>query len=150
MISAQGIIIRRNTVPITEVRDVTLPALTREAVERTRWQEADDAYRVGIRQYGALQFEINLVPGDTTHEGLIEAYGTGSEDTYEVLFGGGAEWSFSGFVESIVPQAPVDNALRATVTIRPADAVSFGVLSAFLLQETGGRLLQENDGRIVL
>jgi hypothetical protein len=128
-ISAHGTIIKRNTIAIAELKDITPPALTRKPIETTTHNSQDDSYVVGIRRKGELQFMLNFLPsGETTHDataGLLSAWATGSKDRYDVLFPDGAHWLFSGFVTQIAPKTPVDGSFDASVSIRPSGGQIF-------------------------
>lgn len=132
-ISAHGTLIKRNGTAIAELRDITLPTLTRKAIETTTQNSDDDSYVAGIRRKGELQFVMNFLPsgGDATpstqdaNTGLLAAWGTGQKDLYEVDFPDGALWQFSGFVSNIAPKAPVDGELSANVSIRPSGGQVF-------------------------
>jgi hypothetical protein len=128
-ISAHGTIIKRNGTAIAELRDITPPALTRKPIETTTHNSQDDSYVVGIRRKGELQFVMNFLPSaEVTHgtvSGLLEAWGTGSKDLYEIDFPDGAIWSFSGFVSNVAAKAPVDGELSANVSIRPSGGQVF-------------------------
>ena len=123
-ISAHGTIIKRNGVAIAELRDITVPALTRKALETTTHNSSDDSYVVGIRRKGDLSFVVNWLPsGEVTHgsvSGVLNAWATGSKDLYEIDFADGAVWQFSGFVSNIASKAPVDGVFEATITVRPS------------------------------
>lgn len=123
-ISAHGTIIKRNTIAIAELKDITPPPLTRKAIDTTTHNSDDDSYVVGIRRKGELQFMLNFLPsGEATHgatTGLLEAWATGSKDRYDIEFPDGSSWLFSGFVINIAPKAPVDGAFEASVSIRPS------------------------------
>jgi len=149
MISAHGMIIRRNHVTITEVRDVTPPPLRRKPSEKTLTTQDDDEYQMGLRQVGALSFELGLNVNEASHLGLIEAWSTGDEDEYEVQYPDGATWYFLGVVESIMPKAPVDGGLTAMVTIQPSGPIDLA-FAGFMLTEVDGFLLLETGGRILL
>jgi len=138
--SAQGTIIARSPDPnwpdnnpqggavtftaIGELRDITPPALTRNTIETTTHNEADDAFLVGIRRHGDLTFNVNFIPsgaafGHDHFTGLQKAWFTGSRDIYRLRFPDGTAWLFSGYVTNFAPSAPVDDRLSADVTIRP-------------------------------
>ena len=137
-ISAQGTVIARSIDPlwpdqnpqggsldfidIAELRDITPPALTRNEIEMTTHNEQDDAYIVGIRRHGNLEFNINWTPWDPSHDavdGLQQAYKDGTRDIYRITYPDGSQWIFSGFLTNFEPDAPVDDRLSADVTIRP-------------------------------
>lgn len=123
-ISAHGTIIKRNGTAIAELKDITPPPLTRNAIETTTQNSDDDSYVVGIRRKGEMQMQLGFLPsGEATHNaqaGLIKAWADGSKDRYDLEYPDGAVWMFSGFVTNIAPSAPVDGALEASVSIRPS------------------------------
>ena len=128
-ISAHGTIIKRNTVPIAELKDITPPALSRKPLETTTHNSDDDSYVVGIRRKGELQFMVNFLPFDEpTHDGstgLLDAWAQGSKDRYDIEFPDGAVWLFSGYVTNIAPKNPVDGVFEASVSIRPSGGQIF-------------------------
>jgi hypothetical protein len=133
-ISAHGTLIARQNLGagvftnVGELRDITPPALTRNAIETTSQNNNDDSFVVGIRRRGELTFQIGFVPGlDATHDeatGLIKSWNDGQLDGWRVTYPDGTVWIFSGYVTNIAPSAPVDDGLVADVTIRPTGAMS--------------------------
>jgi hypothetical protein len=139
-ISAQGTVIAVSIDPawvgsgsvsyteIAELREITPPALTRNTIETTTQNEDDDAYVVGIRRHGDMTFDMNFVPNNGTQDhltGLQQKWFVGSRNIYKITFPPiapqtvGASWVFSGFVSQFAPNAPLDDRLSASVTIRP-------------------------------
>jgi hypothetical protein len=137
-ISAQGTIIERSPDPawppddpiggsvdyeeISELREITPPALTRNTIEMTTHNEEDDSYVVGIRRHGDMEFNVNFVPDDSSQDhntGLQKAWFDGTRDIYRITYPDGTQWLFSGFVTQFAPSAPVDDRLSADVTVRP-------------------------------
>ena len=126
-VSAQGTTIKRNGTLIAELRDITPPALTRNPIDTTTHNDLEDSFVMGIRRKGELTAQINYLGGsEPTHgsaSGLIKAWVDGSKDLYQIDFPDGASWLFSGYVSNIAPSAPVDGALTASISIRPAGAM---------------------------
>jgi hypothetical protein len=107
---------------IAELREITAPALTRNTIELTNHNNADDEYIVGIRRHGDLTFNVNFVPTNGTHDhstGLQAKWFEGTRDIYRLTFPDGTAWLFSGFVTNVGASAPVDDRLGADITIRP-------------------------------
>jgi len=140
-ISAQGTLLARSVDPlwppaapvggavtfveIAELRDITPPALTRNALETTNHNDDDDSYIVGIRRHGELGVNINFLPDTPTHDhltGLQKSWADGTRDIYRLTYPDGTQWLFSGFVTNFAPAAPVDDVLSADVSIRPTGA----------------------------
>lgn len=133
-ISAQGTLIAfkqggsGSYVTIGELRDITPPSLSRNAIETTSHNEVEESFVVGIRRKGELSFTIGFVPTDPTHDhetGLTKSYIDGSRDIWKITYPDGSAWLFSGFVSSIAPSAPVDDGLTADITIRPTGIMSW-------------------------
>ncbi len=127
-ISAQGTLLARQTngagafTDVSELRDFTPPALSRNALETTTHNEDDDAYIPGIRRHGDMTFTLNFVPDDATQDhttGLQKSWFDGSRDVYRITFPDGTMWLFSGYVTNFAPDAPVDDVLTVEVTVRP-------------------------------
>ena len=140
-LSAQGTLIARSPDPnwpdfdpsgdpvsfatIAELRDITLPALTRNEIETTTHNEQDDQYIVGIRRHGTCSFDMNFLPRSGSHDhvtGLQQSWFEGLREIFRVTTpdgAGGTAWLFSGFVSNFAPSAPVDDRLSAQVTLRP-------------------------------
>lgn len=128
-ISAHGTLVKRNGTTIGELRDISMPALTRNTFDTSNQNDDDDSYVVGIRRKGDLTFGINFLPsGDATHgatSGLIKAWKDGSKDLYQGVYPDGAGWYCSGFVTNIAPKAPVDGDLSADITIKLTNGFIF-------------------------
>lgn len=109
---------------IGELRDITPPALTRNAIETTTHNLSDDQYLVGIRRHGDMTFNVVFIPSGSVagHDhltGLQKKWFDGTRNIYRVRFPDTTAWIFSGFVTGFAPSAPVDDVLSADVTIRP-------------------------------
>lgn len=125
-ISAHGTLISRAGTVIGELKDITPPALTRNALELTTHNDPDDAYIVGIRRRGEMTFTVNFLPSGETvaMNGLVKAWMDGSFDEYILTYPDTTKWIFSGYVTNIAPTAPVDGPLEASITIRPSNAMT--------------------------
>jgi hypothetical protein len=128
-ISAHGTLVKRNGTAVGELRDITMPSLTRNTFDTSNQNDSDDSYVVGIRRKGDLQFSINFLPsGETTHgatAGLIKAWMDGSKDLWQGVYPDGATWACSGYVTNISPKAPVDGELAADITVKLTNAFVF-------------------------
>jgi hypothetical protein len=133
-ISAHGTIVWRQPSgsgafsAIAELRDITPPALSRNAIETTNQNDSDDSYVVGIRRRGDMTFNLGFLPSGASHgisAGLMKSWQDGLKDGWKVVFPDSSVWIFSGYITNIGPSAPVDDGLVADVTIRPTGAMSF-------------------------
>ncbi len=128
-ISAHGTLVKRNSVTVGELRDITTPALTRNTFDTSNQNDSDESVVVGIRRKGELSFTVNwLQSGEVTHgttSGLLKAYTDGSKDLWGLYFPDGSTWLFSGYLTNLSVKAPVDGELSADVSVKPTNASIF-------------------------
>jgi hypothetical protein len=144
-ISAQGTIIRRNGIALARLGDITMPVLTRRAVEDTRHRGLYDAFKVGFKRGGNLEFDLQWLPAS---DDLFTSWINGDLDAWEVVQPDGSTWSFDGYIIDMHPIAPVDGLLAEHVTVKTAGTIDVGLVSAYLLED-GSQLLLE-DGTAML
>lgn len=128
-ISAQGTLLARapQATPgtftnIAELKNLTPPAIRRNPIELTNHNDLDDSWIVGIRRSGECTFNLNWLPTNATHDhltGLTKARNDGTKDEYKVTYPDGTGVRFFAYVTELGPTAPVDDALTASVTLRP-------------------------------
>ena len=125
---------------IGEVKDVTLPALTRDVIDTTTHSDkVDSAIPGGILHLGELEFEVNWNPddGDNTtfsstlressrsHQRLQDSVVDGTIDGFRVTHPGGRTTVFSGFVTSVSEEAPVNDLSMVSVSVKPINAIQY-------------------------
>lgn len=134
--SAQGTILARSIDPnwpdsapqggavsfndVSELRDLTPPALTRNTIETTTHNETWDKKVVGIKRHGDLSADLNFEPSDATQDhltGLQKSYDDGARDIWRVTYPNAEAWLFSGYVTGFEVDAPVDDRLTADLTV---------------------------------
>jgi predicted secreted protein len=111
---------------IAELRSISGPALTRNVNDVTThnsvggWEEA----LPGMARSGEISFDINYVPTEATHNdttGLVFVFRTKARRNFRIIFSnvGLTVWSWAGYVVGFEIGAEVDNALTASVTLKP-------------------------------
>lgn len=133
-ISAQGTIIERDPLgggsfaAIAELRDISGPALSRNPIETTNHNDADENYVVGIRRYGEVTFTIGYIPTEGSHDsssGIINSWQDGDRDVFRITYPDGSEFVFSGYINNFAVNAPLDDGLTADVSIRTTGGMIF-------------------------
>jgi len=128
--SAQGTLIARadvatptNFTTVAQIMKITPPSLTRNAIETTSHNESEESFVVGIARKGELTFDVGFVPSGATHGnlagGLVKDWKDGTLAIWKVTFPESTKWTFSGYVTNVAVDAPVDDLLSASITIRP-------------------------------
>ena len=136
-ISAHGTIISVQLTPgsaftdIAELDVVTPPELMRNEFDATTQNKNIDAYVMGVLRRGTLDFPINYLPGDNTHDhltGMTALLVANTVTGWRVTFSDVAatKWIMSGQVKSIKPAAPVDGKLASTISVRMSGYMSIG------------------------
>jgi hypothetical protein len=97
-----GAILKKGATAIAEVVSISGPGLSRDTTEVTHLTSDDNAKEFigGMVDGGEVSFEINYLPGNTTHQTLItDLYTTGAA-TYTIVLtdGSSSEWTFSAIV----------------------------------------------------
>ena len=104
-------------VNVEEVLDVTPPGQLRTILQATA-QSDNFPYKVlGMADVGDFQFGINFSPGLASHEGLLDSRLAAQIDGWMVTYSNGETWIFSGGIANIEPTAPIDDILKANVTV---------------------------------
>jgi hypothetical protein len=75
----------------------------------------------GVLNTGEIGFEINWVPGGSTHgasSGLVADWKNKTKRNYQLVHPNSSTWAFSGYVAKFQSKAPVRGVLRADVSIK--------------------------------
>lgn len=121
-------------VDIGQVRDISGPSMTADAVEVTardtsKWR----AFTPGLRDGGEVTFDIIYDPDVTSHSatntttGLVYFLLNGTAKTYRLVMAqsGGDLFEFSAIVTAFTPESPLEDAMTASVTLKISGAVTF-------------------------
>lgn len=114
---------------IARVESISGGGITQEFDDVTA-HDAPDRYRQRIPtllDQGEISFGIIWDPADPTHDnttGLLAELTGGTLSNYRVVFPTSptVQWTIPAFVTGFEWEAPVDGALRATITLQPSGA----------------------------
>lgn len=125
-IAAYGCILKIGSTAIAEVTKITPPALKLDTADVTShgstagWREFIGTLKDG----GEVTIDINYVPTAATHKnsagGLIYLLSNATVQAFSLLFSdsGATTWTFNALVTGFKANAPVANALTASVTFK--------------------------------
>ncbi len=105
---------------VGRVRDVTPPALARDAIETTdmespeRWRE----FIGGLKDGGEVSFEITFDPGSAETTAFMSDINTNTAGYYKLVFPDASEWGFAALMTGFEPGVPVGDKMTATVTFK--------------------------------
>lgn len=116
-------------VKVPEIFEVGGPNQSAEEIEMTH-MESPGNRREFIQSFidgGELAFSINFLPENAIHQNLLDDQTARTERTWKVQWpdAGDTTWSFTGFVKSFEPSAPIDGRLSAAVVIRVTGDIDF-------------------------
>lgn len=134
-ISAFGVVFKLATVAVGNVRDISGPGISREAIDITphnptnRWAVH---IKNGIIRQEPITFTINYVPTNDTHKyapgGLLDQLVNEENPiAFEMVFPDDAETTWSGncHVIGFNPDMPADGSeLTAEITVQPTGEVT--------------------------
>lgn len=119
---------------IAEVTNISGPKLALDMIEITNhsspsaWRE----YVASFLDMGEITLELNFIPTNATHQlsasGLAYHMVNRTKKNFQLVFPdtGSTTWSFSGYVSGFEINAPVDDKLGGSVTIRPTGGMTQG------------------------
>lgn len=109
---------------IAEPKDITLPNAEIELIDVTHMQSPNRAreYIAGLTDFGDASFEMNYVPGSTSDLRLQALLNSGETKNVRITFASGSIMTFAAFVSGYERNAPVGDAMTATVTLKVSGA----------------------------
>jgi len=111
---------------IAEVKDINGPETSVDVVEVTNQDSPDNFEEIipTLKRGGTTSFDVNFVPADTTHTGLLAYLNGRSKESWQIVIPGtGLSVQFSGYVVKWGPKFPVANVATATMDIRVSGPV---------------------------
>lgn len=110
---------------IAEVKDITGPAMSLDVIDVTN-QDSPDAYEEiipSIRRGGEVDFDVNFVPTDATHDdstGLVYLANNKIKRAYRLLLNDDVSsyFRFTAYVIGFQIKAPVAGVLAGTTKLR--------------------------------
>ena len=113
---------------IAQVLDISLPAPTTQFEETTNHSSAGYVERMAsIVDSGEVSFDVNWIPTDSTHDPATGLWADMVAKTlrhFSVTLTEGSSMTFSAYVASVAPSAPVVGPYTASVTLQITGAVT--------------------------
>lgn len=109
---------------LAEVVAITPPGMTRETVEVTHLESADEwkQYIAGLKDAGEASITLNFVPSAT--DSLLAAFNA-KTGKYQITFPNSIRLQFSGFFTAYnPPELTPGGVMQATATIKATGAVT--------------------------
>jgi predicted secreted protein len=105
---------------LDEVISVTPPNQQVEQVEATHTQSPNRTreYISGLNDPGECSFDMNFVPGSSSDTRLLALKTSGAYKDTRITFPNAVTWDFLASVTGYEPQAPIDDRMIVTVTMR--------------------------------
>ncbi len=120
------------------VKDISGPSISRETIETTNHQSPNRMaqFVASLSDGGEVTFDVNLNPGDATHDATTGLFAMLSETQprhWRLIFpiesvtpGQYYGYAFPALVSGFQPGAPVKDVLNASITLKVAGAVTQG------------------------
>jgi len=127
MLVSTGIGITFGNIALGEILDVTPPAASREAINVSYSSLTAHAFTPAkLYQWGELVVTIGFDPADMDNIVTdISAAAASCVITFvDSAFASGEIWTFTGFLINYEPEAPFEDKMTATVTIKVASTIA--------------------------
>lgn len=118
---AFGTLFKKGATTIAEVVNISGPNISRDFIDVTHQESPSKAreFITNLIDGGEITLELNFLPANSTQKDLIDDIYVDTAQSYSVVWiDGPTTWSFTGFIQSAEPSAPVDNKLSLSVTIK--------------------------------
>lgn len=105
---------------LAEITGTTPNEITRESIDTTHTTTADGAMTFipsDLIDYGELSVELNFDEGQTPP---IDS----APESVVINFPSGTTWTFTGFLTSYSAEAPIDDRMTATATIKATGKIT--------------------------
>lgn len=115
---------------LAEVTNITPPGWSRDAVDATH-EQSPSAHRefiAGLADAGEVSLDINYAPGGTAQASLEAEkilQGSSAAINRRITFPDGSYVTFVGILTGFEPDAPIDDKMAATVTLKVSGVPTF-------------------------
>lgn len=127
--SAFGTLIKRGNgatnetfTTIANVASISGPSLEADQVDVTSHDSPNmfEEFVGGIKRGGEVELELNFDPSESTHDQVLDDFDSGLGHNYQLVFptDPAITWTFAAIVTKFSPDAPFDDKLSATVTLK--------------------------------
>ncbi|NWN89183.1 MAG: outer capsid protein Hoc [Micrococcaceae bacterium] len=104
--------------PIANITSLTPPGISRETLDVTA-HDSPNGYMEflgGLKDPGEVSFDVNYDPSE--HDMLVGDFEEDLPINYEVAFPDGTVWAFGAILTAFEPDAPYDDKLTASMTLK--------------------------------
>ncbi len=116
---------------VADVSDISGPSISLNAIDVTTHDSTDGwaEFVGGVIDAGEVSFDINFDPAETTHQNLRTLLTNRAVNNFRIVFPTSpvTTWQFAGLVTSYEVNAPVDDKLSASITIKITGKPQFTV-----------------------
>jgi predicted secreted protein len=117
---------------VAQVRDINGPNMAADPIEVSDRDSAWKQFLAGMRDGGEVTFDLVYDPDLASQSasvagGLLTLFIAGTSNNFRVTFADAtpATATFAGFVQSVQPKAPYNDAQTADVTIKVSGAITW-------------------------
>lgn len=120
-----GTALKLGSTEIANLTSISGPSYEAETIDVTAHDSADDYFRdfiAGLRDAGEVSFEGNFDPDGATHKsasgGVLYELEQGTAGSWSIVWPDTTTVAFTGIVTSFEPDAPFDDKLGFSATIK--------------------------------
>jgi len=117
-----------NFTTIAEVTAINGPELELELADVTSHDSTYREYLAGIADYGEVNFDVNMVPDDTQHNGLVSDAENGTLRNFTLTLPSGTldVCSFAAYVVGVSRSMPIGaDPYKASITLKVSGGVTW-------------------------
>jgi predicted secreted protein len=113
-------------IAVASITSLSPPGISRNAIDVTAHDSADGwmEFLPGLKDGGEVSFDINYQPD--VHDALLDDLSSNTVQSWQVTFPDGTPWTFDAFLTGFEPDAPYDDKLAASITLKVSGKPVFG------------------------
>lgn len=123
-ISAQGVVLKRATVAIPEVTDISGPDESLDQIETTSLDSSAREYIAGLRDGGEVKIEANDIPSSTAQQAVYTDFTGGTSSSWVIDCVGSEQYAFTAFVKNFSRKFPTNGKRTISFTLKITGAVT--------------------------
>jgi predicted secreted protein len=113
-------------ISVASITALSPPGISRNSIDVTAHDSTDGwmEFIPGLKDGGEVSFDINYQPD--VHDALLDDLDSAATQNWRVTFPDGTQWDFAAFLTGFEPDAPYDDKLAASLTLKVSGKPVFG------------------------
>lgn len=124
-----------NSQAVAEITNITPPSMSADTIDITNMASTNGfrEFTAGLRDGGDVKIDVNFYPGDTNGQAAMYTdfvAGTSRTAVITLPAAMGATWTFTGIISAYESEAPLDDKVSASITLKVSGVPVLGITAS--------------------